>query len=269
MNDLGNYLVTFFLLAAFIGGGAIALRGTISTISRLRSSEDSVRTETRRKVKTAVMACGAVVILTYGASRVYTEADLRVGDAGRFATQSGSLIHLHPSDITFRIPQGWIEWNGQFHNNIHLSHRELRSVRLGYGEWDTEYGDVVNSALPFEDCAAHVGGDGWGREGSSFADLQVRAYVTNLTTAEVANRIKNKSFKSAKEISSNPEISAAKDRGWERERIRYLLLYGDYGGTANIDFYFKDVGKYRLVLVFMGWNEEERNEILDSVQIPT
>jgi hypothetical protein len=47
-------------------------------------------------------------------------------------------------------------------------------VRVGHGEWDSEYASVVNASLPFEDCAAHVGGEGWGWQGLSFGDLQVR-----------------------------------------------------------------------------------------------
>jgi hypothetical protein len=64
---------------------------------------------------------------------VYTEVDLQIGDAGRFATRTGRTIQLHPSGITFQVPQDWLEWDAQFHNNSHLSHRELRRVRIGHG----------------------------------------------------------------------------------------------------------------------------------------
>lgn len=91
-------------------------------------------------------------------------AGLFTRDAGRYATRQDRTIYLHPSDVSFQIPQDWLYWNTEFHNNFHLTHRELEKVRFGAGEWDSEYGDVVNSALPFEFCAAHVGGEGWGRE---------------------------------------------------------------------------------------------------------
>ncbi len=81
------------------------------------------------------------------AAKAYTEVDLRIG---RFATRNGRIIQLHPSGITLQVPQDWLEWDAQFQNNFHLSHRELRSVRVGHGEWDSEYGSVVNASLPFE-----------------------------------------------------------------------------------------------------------------------
>jgi hypothetical protein len=50
-----------------------------------------------------------------------------------YASRSGLTITLHPSAITFRVPQQWLEWNDQFHNNFHLSREELKSVEQGGG----------------------------------------------------------------------------------------------------------------------------------------
>jgi hypothetical protein len=64
-------------------------------------------------------------------------------------------------------------------------------------------------------------------------------------------------------------ISSSTEHGWKRATILYPLWYGDYRGTAPIDFYLKDAGRYRLVLVFMGWGaENEKASILNSVEIP-
>jgi hypothetical protein len=139
-----------------------------------------------------------VVIL---GAKVYTEVALRVGDAGRFATRRGPTIRLHPSDITFQVPESWLKWDSEFHNNFHLTHRELRRVRVGHGEWDSEYASVVNASLPFQDCAAHVGGEGWGWWGASFGDLQVRAYVTSLSGNEIMTKIRERGFGVAQHIS--------------------------------------------------------------------
>jgi hypothetical protein len=58
----------------------------------------------------------------------------------------------------------------------------------------------------------------------------------------------------------------AKD--WQRATIDYPLWYGDYGGTAVVDFYLKDAPPYQFVLVFMGGaREDEKSSILDSVSI--
>lgn len=151
-------------------------------------------------------------------------------------------------------------------------------VRVGHGEWDSEYASVVNASLPFEDCAAHVGGEGWGSQGVSFGDLQVRAYVTSLSEDEVLSRIKAKGFKVAQTIAERQtgfaagekaSFSASTEQPWQHDKITYPLWYGDYGGTAPIDFYVRDTGHIRLVIVLMGWGTEgEAASILNSVAIP-
>jgi len=201
-------------------------------------------------------------------------AGLFTRDAGRYATRQERTIYLHPSDVSFQIPQDWLYWDTEFHNNLHLTHRELEKVRFGAGEWDTEYGDVVNSALPFEYCAVHVGGEGWGREGVSFGDLQLRAYVTDLSSAEILRRISGPAFATAKKLSTGNfygpgqvQTDIGEEGPWRRAVIRYSLFYGDYGGIANVEFYLRPVSKYQLVMVFMGNVEKEKRQVLDSVTI--
>ena len=194
-------------------------------------------------------------------------------DTGRYATRSSRTIYLYPSSVNFQIPQDWIDWNAEFHNNLHLTHQELRNVRFGAGEWDSEYGEVVNSALPFEDCAAHVGGEGWGKEGVSFGDLQLRAYVTDLSSGEIVKRISGPAFGTAKKVSSDisgepAQINFSQEGQWQTAVVQYGLFYGDYGGTANVEFYIRPAGRYRLVMVFMGSVDKEKREILDSLSVP-
>jgi hypothetical protein len=203
-------------------------------------------------------------------------AGLFTPDAGRYSTRDGRTIHLHPSDVSFQVPQEWLNWNIEFHNNFHLSHRELASVHVGGGEWDSEYGDVVNSALPFEYCAAHVGGEGWGRDGVSFGDLQLRAYVTDLSPDEILRRISGQAFATAAKLSSGffggrkqLRTDIGEEGPWRRAVIQYSLDYGDYGGFASVEFYLRPAAKYQLVMVFMGNVESEKRQILDSVNIRT
>jgi hypothetical protein len=275
MDDgISEYLFAFLFFAALGLFSFILWR----FFSVLRSQDLRVRKDAKRKARLAI---GCLVIAIAGlaiAAKVCTEVDLRIGDAGRFATRRGRTIQLHPSDIIFQVPQDWLDWDAQFHNNLHLSHRELRSVRTGHGEWDSEYGSVVNASLPFEHCAAHVGGEGWGWQGASFGDLQVRAYITSLSRDDVLLRVKTQSLKVAQSIAERQGGFAAGGRAlfststqqeWQHATITYPLWYGDYGGTAPIDFYVRDVGRYRLVLVFMGrGGENEKDSILNSVTIP-
>jgi|SRR5882762_2508822 len=196
-------------------------------------------------------------------------------DAGRFATRQNRTIYVHPSDVNFQIPEDWLSWNAEFHNNLHLTHRELQKVRFGAGEWDYEYGEVVNSALPFEDCTAHVGGEGWGREGVSFGDLQMRAYVTDLGSQEILKRISGPALATAKKLSRDfyapgqVQTSVGEEGPWRRAVIQYSLFYGDYGGMANVEFYVRPVSHYQLVMVFMGLKDEEKQAILQTVNLPS
>lgn len=107
----------------------------------------------------------------------------------------------------------------------------------------------------------------------SFGDLQLRAYVTDLSSAEILKRISGPAFATAKKVSSRMfhepavQIMSGQEGQWQRAVIQYDLFYGDYGGRANIEFYIRSVGQYELVLVFMGSVEKEKREVLDSVTI--
>jgi hypothetical protein len=188
-----------------------------------------------------------------------------------FATRKGSTILLSPIGASFRIPKDWLEWNQQFHNNLHLSRQELEKVRDGDGEWDTEYAKVVNAALPFDECSVHAGGEGWGREGVSFGDLQMRVYLTDLSRPELKKRISGAGFTAAKIVRKDSDAHAtiAEDQidNWNRIAISYRLWYGDYGGTAEVEFYITH-NAHTAVLVFMharaSGQEESIQQILKS-----
>ena len=85
------------------------------------------------------------------------------------------MIRLNPSGATFKIPESWLKWHAGFKNNLHLTRAELDKVKTAEGNWDKEYAHIANELLPFSQCVAHVGGEGWGRDAVSYADLQLRA----------------------------------------------------------------------------------------------
>lgn len=122
-----EYVASFLFFAAI---GLISF-GIWRFVLALRSEDPTVRRETRRRARTAAIYSIGVVMVAILGAKVYTEVDLRVGDAGRFATRQGPTIQLHPSNIAFQVPESWLEWDSEFHNNFHLTHRELRSVRVG------------------------------------------------------------------------------------------------------------------------------------------
>ncbi len=198
----------------------------------------------------------------------------------RYATREGRKVTFHPSGISLRMPREWMEWYGQFHNNLHFTRDELQKVHDGEGEWDSEYGKVVNAALSFDDCVAHVGGEGWGRQGVSYRDVQLRAYISDLKEREILARIHGEALDVARRVARpfpstvaelalkvvpDTDVTDKKERQWRKSVIRFPLWYGDYGGVARVRFYVTSIKKETLVLVFMGGDDEEIDAVVRSV----
>lgn len=171
---------------------------------------------------------------------------------GPLASRDGQQIHLKSSDITFEIPLEWIKWHDKFSNNLHLTAEELEAVQEGAGEWDTEFGLVVNRVLPFDRCAVHVGGEGWGNEGAAFSDMQVRVYMVDQTLAEIENVIKRDGVAAVKEITGR-EIAVERDDtdGWRKNTLTFSRYYYDYGATAHVDFRLRRFEDQTVVVVLM------------------
>ena len=181
------------------------------------------------------------------------------------ATIQERTIHLQPSGAEFQIPKGWLEWHAQFKNNLHLTRAELEKVKNAAGEWDREYAEVVNAVLPFSKCAVHVGDEGWGGDGVSFADLQVRAYVVDMTPEQVLEKVSKDGVAQASKFSKKVSTSQGKQENWQRGSVSYSVWYGDYGGKATIDFYARTFGKQTAVLVLMhAWDKQPIEEIVKS-----
>jgi hypothetical protein len=102
----------------------------------------------------------------------------------------------------------------------------------------------------------------------------VRTYVTELSAQEIFQRISGPALATAKKLTSGfsgagtVQTEVSTDGPWRKTVMRYSLFYGDYEGTANIEFYVRPVSKYQLVMVFMGANEKEKQTILTSVTLP-
>jgi len=201
--------------------------------------------------------------------------EVRPDNRPRHATRTGAIITLHPLPISFRTPREWLDWERQFHSSFYLSRTALSAVEDGHGEWDTEYRAVVNSALPFRDCAAHVGG----------MHIELRAYITDLSSAEVLARFSGPGMDKTRALAHSPPkqdglVALTKpeftdegvEGGWHKAEIVYRLRYYDYGGVARIRVYLLPVHNHTLALVFMGnvfmGNEEaDIKQVLDSVTV--
>jgi hypothetical protein len=152
-----------------------------------------------------------------------------------------------------------LEWFAEFKNNFHLSRDELAKVENGAGEWDTEVGLVCNAALPFSRCCAHVGEEGWGKDGVSYGDLQVRVYVLDRNLDDVGRDIAEKAAAKVKEIMKAPaKIVTDKTAPWKRWDFAYDRFYGDYGATAHVDIRAQEFDHHTVVFVFMYTNYQSQ-----------
>ena len=118
------------------------------------------------------------------------------------ALLKGRIVILKPSRLAFRIPQAWLdrydappaypfpnmretasdpkELDRRYapKDNLHFTRQDLENGKSGEGnEWDVTFARLVNDILPFDNCVFHGGGEGWGLQGHSFADLQMRVFV--------------------------------------------------------------------------------------------
>lgn len=181
-------------------------------------------------------------------------------------------VYLEPSAGSFELPRGWADVYAEEHNNLHLAGSDLQKVKEGAGQWDGDYGRIVNLVLPFSNCVAHLGGEGWGKESGSYADVQMRAYLGDWSLKELEQSIFLKGFLEATVISkadisfleknypktaSLPEwhwkVEVKNDsiQKWSRLVLSFVVWYEDYGGTATIEFDTRFIRGKTLTLVFM------------------
>jgi hypothetical protein len=144
--------------------------------------------------------------------------------------REGDLVETAGSGPSVQLPGGWVDWYDSFGNNLHLSRSELDAVEHGSGDWDAEYSYVLELLLPFDRCAMHVGGEGWGGYSVSFADLQLRAYVVDESPTELLERARATTWEAI-----TPEVSTDQRGGWDQILLSYDRWYADYGGRANVD----------------------------------
>jgi hypothetical protein len=188
-----------------------------------------------------------------------------------FATREGTSIVLQPSGLRFSVPQKWVDWYKRRGNNFHLTAEQLDRVGNGAGEWDDEYARVCNAIFPFDRCAAHVGEEGWGKEGVSYADLQVRVYDLESPLEDVEEHMGQRSpTEIGRLINGSIQVKKGDNDGWRQTILSYGRFYYDYADTARVDIRIKSFGKKTIAFVFMytGYDEQQKviTDILHSVR---
>jgi hypothetical protein len=191
-----------------------------------------------------------------------------------YASRHATEIALHPSGASFRIPEEWLDWHSRFRNNIHLTAQDLEAVARGAGDWDTEYASLCNAIFPFDCCAAHVGGEGWGDQGVSFGDLQVRVYDMSEPPEGLERRFNTEGLGELRRIAPKSGVFRREMTGeWQRTLFVFDRFYYDYGATAHVDVRLHRFDERTIVFVFM-YTDHERHEgtirtILESFRWPS
>lgn len=183
-----------------------------------------------------------------------------------FASRAGTTITLLPSKVSFQVPESWLEWHDQFGNNFHLARNQIDAIARGDGDWDTEFASVCNATLPFDRCSAHVGSEGWGGQSVAFSDLQVRVYELDETVEAVERRITAKGTADIKRFSGRtPAMKQTLDVPWRQTVLSFRCSYGDYGGTAHVDFRLRKLERSTCVFVFMYTNYQAQEPDVASI----
>jgi hypothetical protein len=145
------------------------------------------------------------------------------------STLDGAIVSAVGAGARFEVPAQWLQWQAEHGHNLHLSRPELEAVRVGVGDWDTEYAHVLAGLFNYDCCAAHVGGDSWAG-GVSYDDLQMRVYVLEDLPVDIVARALSTSWELV-----TPKVTVEEGDPWTRVLIHYTVWYGDYGGDAFVD----------------------------------
>lgn len=170
------------------------------------------------------------------------------------STRAGTTITSAEYGLHFQVPAAWVRWQEQNPErpSLHLAPAELDAARDAEGEWDREFAQVVNAILPFERCVAHVGAEGWGRKGISYADLQVRAYVLEETPGDIEARAATLGTRAVASFAGSPPVPLHESEGeWKRTVLRYQRTYWDYGATAIVDLRVRPWPNHTVAFAFM------------------
>lgn len=103
-----------------------------------------------------------------------------------YSVLEGKNIRIKPYEATFEIPESWINYKPisiEPPKNLYLSWQDLNELErfdfnhpLGFDKKDAQ---IMRSAIPFENCVAHVGSMSWGNGNTN--DLPRMNAITNLT----------------------------------------------------------------------------------------
>lgn len=119
--------------------------------------------------------------------------------------------------VSIELPNTWVARYAEIGDNLHLSRAQLEVVRDGAVGWDAGLAAVIDAIFDFDDCAAHLGEEGWGATSTTIDDLHVRLYRVAETPEAVVARVTAMSWDGL-----TPEITVDDDAApWTTVDVRF------------------------------------------------
>ena len=184
-----------------------------------------------------------------------------------YALLEAGTIRIKPYDAMFEIPESWLKPRSP--PNLYMTWEELNYLSRNDGV-DAEEGQVIDSVLSFEYCAAHVGSQDWGNH--FWNDLQARVYFVELNAEEIDEKVAKQGLDTAKGVFESASLSSENFGVWQRRTLNIVDAPSDFILSKKIDFYYHRFSNKTVVFVFVhapaaGFGETI-NQILTSFRWP-
>jgi len=188
------------------------------------------------------------------------------------ASMDQGKVTLHPSSATFQIPDEVFTDRRTPNFTRYLTRADLERIKsVDPPNWDAPYSRILNAALPFTACVAHVGGEPWGVGSKMFGDLQIRVYVIDGPAGPVRERVDRDGmaeaatvFPAAARLPAPALTTPPTGNAWSLSRISYLRNGGDFAAGVNLDFYIREFGP-QTVVIFMHYPPATRLQTWDPI----
>ena len=143
-----------------------------------------------------------------------------------------------------------------YRENLHISWDALDQLYKINGDNQPD-AEIMDSVLPFELSAAHVGSKGWGNYLTT--DLQARVYIIDKNVEALRQAVEKEGLERARSVYKTAELKAKLHDGWEG-RVMSVLETGEHTLLfKDIDFYYRSFNGKTVVFVFVhqsGWDEK-------------
>lgn len=207
---------------------------------------------------------GGTLISCSGASSiklpVFSRASHSIESGSPVATLDGTTVKIMPYGASFEIP---VEWFSEvekernpvgYRENLYISWEALDQLYKINGD-NAPDAEIMDSVLPFELCAVHVGSKGWGNYLST--DLYARLYVVDGGADDFEKALETLGLERARGVYNKADLKPTQNQKW-KGRVMSILELGEHTLLfKDLDFYYQSFGDKTVVFVFIhqsGWD---------------